>query len=69
MNGNQRDTRLRLGCMHVAHFFELKRQPVAQRALWAQLFDQLFRAFEGGRFVIATLVENLTPTTRNLLFG
>ena len=55
--------------MQVAQLFELERQAVTQRAFRPQLFDQLFRAVKRSWFVIATLVEYLTPTPRNLLLG
>ena len=54
--------------VHAAQLFELERQAMTQRAFRAQLFQQLFRAFERGRFEIAAF-EHLAPTTRNLLLG
>ena len=55
--------------MQVAQLFQLERQAVTQRAFRPQLFQQLFRPIKRVRLVICYLVENLAPTSRNLLLG
>jgi len=51
-----------------SQLFQLKRQPMTQRALGSQFVQQLFRSVERGRADLSAL-KNVAPTARYLLFG
>lgn len=57
-----------LGGAHFAEFFELDAQPVAERALGSQFFQQVFCLVEVFGWEILRL-EQIAKATLNLIFG
>jgi hypothetical protein len=50
-------------------FFQFRRQPVAERAFWAEVIQQGFRLLERFLSQFSPLVQHPTPRARHFLFG